>query len=170
LLHEELGVNFKVGDKVVYPPQGAGIIEETVSREILGETQDYLKIVFIRGDMEVLVPLKKARDVGLRHTIGKKEIERIKDTLLKADLSLPEQWPPRYRAEQKVLTSGNAYDLAKLVGLLSQQDLQRGLALTEREILENAKIMLAGELAVVENTTLAAAKADLEAFVVEHIH
>ncbi len=162
-------MNFKVGDKVVYPPQGAGVIEEMVTREVLGSTHEYLKIVFIRGDMEVLVPLKKAKDVGLRYTIEKKEIERIKNTLLKADLSLPEQWPPRYRAEQKILTSGNAYDLAKLIGLLSQQDLIRGLALTEREVLENAKIMLAGELAVVNKETLETAKNELETFIGENI-
>lgn len=162
-------MTFKVGDKVVYPPQGAGTIEEMVSREILGSTHQYLKIVFIRGDMEVLVPLNKARDVGLRHTIEKKEIARIKDTLLKADLSLPEQWPPRYRAEQKILTGGNAYELAKLVGLLSQQDLTRGLALTEREVLENAKTTLAGELAIVEAISLESARSELDSFISNNI-
>jgi CarD family transcriptional regulator len=162
-------VTFKVGDKVVYPPQGAGIIEDVVSRDVLGSTHEYLKIVFVRGDMEVLVPLQKARDVGLRHTVEKKEIARLKDTVLKADLSLPDQWPPRYRAEQKILTGGNAYDLAKLIGLLSKQDLIRGLALTEREVLENAKMMLAGELAVVEKKTLEAAKSELDTFISENI-
>ena len=162
-------MTFKVGDKVVYPPQGAGIIEDVVTREVLGVTHEYLKIIFIRGDMEVLVPLNKSREVGLRHTIEKKEIARIKDTLLKADLSLPDQWPPRYRAEQKILTGGNTYELAKLVGLLCQHDLSRGLALTEREVLENAKTMLAGELAVVENKTLEDAKDELESFISENI-
>lgn len=162
-------MEFKVGDNVVYPPQGAGRIEEITSREVLGETHKYLKIVFIRGDMEVLVPLKKANDVGLRHTISKKELERIHDTLLRADLSLPDQWPPRYRAEQKILTGGSAYEIAKLIGLLAKQDLDKGLALTEREVYESAKTMLAGELAVVEKQTLEQAKTALDAFIAEKI-
>jgi CarD family transcriptional regulator len=162
-------VEFKVGDSVVYPPQGAGRVQEITSREVLGETHNYLKIVFVRGDMEVLVPLKKANDVGLRHTISKKEIERIRETLLKADLSLPEQWPPRYRAEQKILTSGSAYEIAKLIGLLAKQDRDKGLALTEREVYEAAKTMLAGELAVVQKQTLEVAKSEFDSFIAEHI-
>jgi CarD family transcriptional regulator len=162
-------VEFKVGDSVVYPPQGAGKVQEVTSREVLGETHNYLKIVFVRGDMEVLVPLKKANDVGLRHTISKKEIERIWDTLLRADLSLPDQWPPRYRAEQKILTGGSAYEIAKLIGLLAKQDMDKGLALTEREVYESAKTMLAGELAVVQKQTLEVAKAELDSFIAERV-
>ncbi|MGL4608345.1 MAG: CarD family transcriptional regulator [Trueperaceae bacterium] len=162
-------MDFKVGDNVVYPPQGAGNIQEITSREVLGETHKYLKIVFIRGDMEVLVPLKKASDVGLRHTISTKELARIHDTLLKADLSLPEQWPPRYRAEQKILTGGSAYEIAKLIGLLAKQDLDKGLALTEREVFETAKTMLAGELAVVQGQTLETAKTTLDEFIGQKI-
>jgi CarD family transcriptional regulator len=162
-------VEFKVGDNVVYPPQGAGRVQEVTSREVLGETHNYLKIVFIKGDMEVLVPLKKANDVGLRHTISKKEIERIHETLLRADLSLPEQWPPRYRAEQKILTGGSAYEISKLIGLLAKQDLDKGLALTEREVYESAKTMLAGELAVVQKQTLEEAKGELDEFITKNI-
>ena len=105
----------------------------------------------------------------LRKTISKKEIERIHDTLLKADLSLPEQWPPRYRAEQKILTGGSAYEISKLIGLLAKQDLDKGLALTEREVFESAKTMLAGELAVVQKQTLEEARKGLDAFIAENI-
>lgn len=147
-------MTFKVGDKVVYPSQGAGKVEETTTREILGETQEYLKISFIRGDMEVLVPLKKGQEVGLRHTIGKDEVDNLYDTMLRADLSLPAQWPPRYRAEQEILAAGHAYELAKLAGLLAIRDAEKGLAATEREVMESAKTMLASELAVVQDLKL----------------
>jgi CarD family transcriptional regulator len=160
-------VTFKIGDKVVYPSQGAGIIDEVTKRVVLGEEQKYLKIVFIRGDMEVLVPLKKGQEVGLRHTIGKDELEQLKDTILRADLSLPEHWPPRYRAEQDILAAGNAYELARLIGVLTQRDLEKGLAATEREVLETAKEMLTSELAVVEEIDFSAAKGQLADFLAE---
>ncbi|MEJ2288289.1 MAG: CarD family transcriptional regulator [Deinococcales bacterium] len=96
-------MTFQVGDNVVYPSQGAGVVEEMTTREVLGETQQYLKIVFVRGDMEVLVPLRKGQEVGLRHTVGRDEIDQVYEALAKADLSLPTQWPPRYRAEQDIL-------------------------------------------------------------------
>ncbi len=162
-------MTFKVGDNVVYPSQGAGVIEELTTRKVLGEEHTYFKIVFVRGDMEVLVPFKKGQQVGLRHTIGEDEVKQIKDALARADLSLPGQWPPRYRAEQDIIAAGNAYDLAKLIGVLAQRDLEKGLAGTEREVLETAKEMLVSELAVVQKLSLAAAREALEQFIAETV-
>ncbi|HEX7022703.1 MAG TPA: CarD family transcriptional regulator [Trueperaceae bacterium] len=153
---------FKVGDRVVYPSQGAGVVEEKTTREILGETHEYLKISFIRGDMDVLVPLKKGVEVGLRYTVDPDELAKLYDTIAKADLSLPTQWPPRYRAEQEIVSGGNAYELARLVGVLAQRDLEKGLAATEREVLEAAKGMLASEIAVVKDISLKEANRELE--------
>lgn len=162
-------MTFQVGDNVVYPSQGAGVVEEMTTREVLGETQEYLKIVFVRGDMEVLVPLRRGEDVGLRHTVGRDEISQLFEALSKADLSLPTQWPPRYRAEQDILAAGSAYDLARLIGVLAKRDVDKGLAATEREVLENAKSMLASELAVVQQVTLAEAAHQLQDFIDERI-
>ena len=165
----EAPVTFEVGDHVVYPSQGAGVVQERTTREVLGETHEYLKIVFVRGDMEVLVPLERGREVGLRHTIGADEVERLLDALVKGDLSLPAQWPPRYRAEQDILAGGSAYELARLIGVLARRDLEKGLAATEREVLESAMTMLSSELAVVLGTDLATALERLHSVVSERI-
>lgn len=162
-------MTFEVGDHVVYPSQGAGVVQERTTRVVLGETHEYLKIVFVRGDMEVLVPLERGREVGLRHTIERDEVDRLLDALVKGDLTLPAQWPPRYRAEQDILSDGSAYELARLIGALARRDLDKGLAATEREVMETAMSMLASELAVVLGTDLADAHARLEAVVSERI-
>ena len=161
-------MDFDVGDQVVYPSQGAGVVQEITTREILGETQKYLKIVFIRGDMEVLVPLQRGPEVGLRHTIDPAEIHLLTDAIARADLILPTQWPPRYRAEQEILAGGSAYELARLIGVLSTRDIEKGLAATEREVLENAKITLASELAVVQGIDLDEANKQLEKIITEN--
>lgn len=155
-------MTFKVGDSVVYPSQGAGRVDEIATRVVLGETHEYLKISFVRGDMDVLVPLKKGKEVGLRHTIREDQLSEVWQTLKRADLELPTQWPPRYRAEQDILSGGDAFALAQLVGTLAQRDLDKGLAATEREVLEGAKAMLASELAVVQNVSLSDAQRQLE--------
>ena len=162
-------MTFEVGDHVVYPSQGAGVVQERTTRAVLGETHEYLKIVFVRGDMEVLVPLERGREVGLRHTIGPEEVDRLLDAVVKGDLTLPTQWPPRYRAEQDILSVGSAYELARLIGALARRDLDKGLAATEREVMETAMSMLSSELAVVLGIDLASAHAMLEAVVSERI-
>ena len=162
-------MTFEVGDLVVYPSQGAGVVQEKTKRTVLGQEHEYLKVVFVRGDMEVLVPTKKGPEVGLRYTVDREEIDQLEEALSKADLSLPTQWPPRYRAEQEILQSGSAYDLARLIGVLAQRDFDKGLAATEREVLENAKSMLASELAVVQAILLEEAVQQLEDTVAKHI-
>ncbi len=160
-------MTFQVGDRVVYPSQGAGVVEEIVTRTILGESQQYLKIGFVRGGMDMLVPLSKGREVGLRHTVKHEEIAALQQAMKEADLALPAQWPQRYRAEQEILSSGQALPLAKLIGVLAQRDLERGLAVTERQVLETAKTMLASELAIVQEIGFAEALIQVEAAVVE---
>ena len=161
-------MTFKVGDHVVYPSQGAGIVQERTTRVVLGETHEYLKVVFVRGDMEVLVPLKKGEEVGLRHTVGPDEIPRLFEAVREADLTLPAQWPPRFRAEQEILAGGSAYDLARLIGVLAKRDVEKGLAATEREVLDTARSMLASELAVVQQIDLQAAEEQLDEAVRVH--
>ncbi|MBS3966152.1 MAG: hypothetical protein KGZ60_02700 [Truepera sp.] len=160
-------MTFQVGDRVVYPSQGAGVVEEIVTRTILGESQQYLKISFVRGGMDMLVPLSKGREVGLRHTVKHEEIAALQQAMKDADLTLPTQWPPRYRAEQEILSAGQALMLAKLIGVLTQRDLERGLAGTERQVLETAKTMLASELAIVQEIDFAEALLQVEAAVAE---
>ena len=162
-------MTFEVGDHVVDPSQGAGVVQERTTREVLGETHEYLKVVFVKGDMEVLVPLRPGPDVGLRHTIGADEVGRLFDALAKADLNLPVQWPPRYRVEQEILGRGGAYELARLIGVLARRDLEKGLAATEREVLDSAKSMLASELAIVTGTDLAAALTRLDETIADRV-
>ena len=85
------------------------------------------------------------------------------------DLTLPDQWPPRFRAEQDIISGGNAYELCKLIGVLAQRDLEKGLAATEREIMEKAKDMVSSELAVVKKIKLNEAKDELEQFLTDTI-
>ena len=162
-------MTFEVGDRVVYPSQGAGVVQERTTREVLGERHEYLKVVFVKGDLEVLVPLRMGEEVGLRHTIGADEVERLFEALVKADLNLPLQWPPRYRAEQEILARGGAYELARLIGVLARRELEKGLAATEREVLDTAKAMLASELAVVGDLDLASAAHRLDDVIAERI-
>jgi len=160
-------VSFKVGDAVVFPAQGGGVVDEVTERDVLGERKAYLKIRFLRSNMDMLVPMEKGSEVGLRHAIEPGEVKGIEAAVRAADLSLPSSWPPRHRAEQEILDAGNAYQLARLVGTLSIRDRDKGLASTERDLMEAAKMLLASELAVVRKTTLGEAVADIDATITD---
>lgn len=68
---------FNIGDKVVYPMHGAGVIEAIEEKEILGEKQKYYVMRMPIGDMKVMIPLKNIRDIGVRQVVGDEEISEV---------------------------------------------------------------------------------------------
>ena len=66
---------FNIGDKVVYPMHGAGIIEAIEEKEILGKKRKYYIMRIPLGDMKVMIPLDNVGSIGLREVISLKEVD-----------------------------------------------------------------------------------------------
>lgn len=154
-------IDFNIGDTIVYPNLGGGRIEEVTEREVLGKRQQYLKVTFVKSKTDMLVPMTKGQEVGMRHTVKASELKDVMAKMLEADMKLSNQWPPRFRAEQDMIARGETYELASLVGTLTVRDGEKGLADTERDIMESAKDLLASEVAVIEDIDLAQAKENI---------
>ena len=137
---------FHVGDHVVFPAHGAGVIREVVEREVGGELREYFRIDFVRGDMVVLVPLGKGNQVGLRKAIEASEVAQLHAALEAGDVPLPEGWQARSRLEREIMAEGYAHRVAALIGALERRAMERGLAATETELLTEAKHRLAAEV------------------------
>lgn len=143
---------FNVGDRVVYPMHGAGIIEAIEEREVLGEKQQYYIMRIANGDMKVMVPIKSDRDIGLRQVIG---IEAAGDVLaiLQGETSkMSANWNKRYRANLEKIRSGDVFEVAEVVRNLTIRDHEKGLSTGERKMLENARQILLSELALASQT------------------
>lgn len=138
-----------IGDRVVYPMHGAGIIESIEEQEIMGEVQSYyvLKIPF--GNMRVLIPLDKADDVGLRSIIDAGEIDAVEKVLGDApELSDGGSWNRRFNANMTKLKSGNIFEVAEVVRNLTLSDRVKKISSGEKRLLDTAKHILASELAL----------------------
>lgn len=68
---------FNVGDKIVYPMHGAGIIENIEEKEILGEIRKYFIMRMPIGEMKVMVPVDNVAEVGVREIIDEVEMEEV---------------------------------------------------------------------------------------------
>ncbi|MDN5325359.1 MAG: CarD family transcriptional regulator [Moorella sp. (in: firmicutes)] len=142
---------FKVGDKVVYPMHGAGVIEAIEDREVLGKKRKYYILRLPLGDMKVMIPLESEQAVGLREVIDEKEIQEVIKILKEPESNGNGNWNRRYRTNLEKMRSGNIYQLAEVVGNLSRREHDRGLSTGERKMLENARQMLISELALARN-------------------
>lgn len=89
---------FKIGDKVVYPMHGAGIIEAIEEKEVLGETRQYYILRLPVGDMKVMIPISNCKEVGLRQVIDDDGVQRVFRILREQSTSMSDNWNRRYRA------------------------------------------------------------------------
>jgi CarD family transcriptional regulator len=141
---------FDVGDKVVYPMHGAGVIEGIEEKEILGQRKKYFVMRMPIGDMKVMVPMENVDHIGLRQVVGDDAVNRVMTILGERDTELQTNWNQRYRANMDKMKSGDIYELADVVRNLMIRDRSKGLSTGERKMLDQAKQILISELALVK--------------------
>ena len=140
---------FNIGDKVVYPMHGAGIIEGIEEREILGEKRKYFVMRMPIGDVKVMVPLANMNEVGVREVIKYSDFDKV-IAVLKGDKTfMSENWNKRYRENMDRIKSGDIFELAEVVRNLLMLDNEKGLSTGERKMFNSAKQMLLSEMALV---------------------
>ncbi len=137
---------FNIGDKVVYPMHGAGIIEAIEEKEILGESQRYYVMRMPVGDMKVMIPMSKVDSIGLREIVDEKTISEVIERLANGSSDVSSNWNRRYRANLDKMKSGDIHDLADVVRCLMLRDKEKGLSTGERKMLDNARQILISEL------------------------
>jgi len=137
---------FKIGDKVVYPMHGAGVIEAIEEKEVLGETRKYYVLRLPVGDMKVMIPVSNCKEIGLRQVIDEDGVQKVFRILREQSTSMSANWNRRYRANLEKIKSGNIYEVAEVVRNLVIRDKEKGLSSGERKMLENARQILLSEL------------------------
>ena len=140
---------FNIGDKIVYPMHGAGIIENIEEKEILGEIRKYFIMKMPIGEMKVMVPVDNVTDVGVREIIDKVEMEEVITVLRGSRSNMPQNWNRRFRANMDRIKSGDIFEIAAVVRNLMLLDIEKGLSTGERKMLSDAKQMLISEMVLV---------------------
>jgi CarD family transcriptional regulator len=144
---------YNVGDKVVYPMHGAGIIEAIEEREVLGEKRQYYIMAMPIGDMRVMIPLDAVEEIGLRQVIAKEEAGDVMEVLKGQKTKMSSNWNRRYRANMEKIKSGDVYLVAEVVRNLTIRDHEKGLSAGERKMLDIARQILISELVLVTGAT-----------------
>jgi len=127
---------FKVGDRVVYPMHGAGVIESIEEKEVLGEKRRYYIMKMPIGVSEI----------GLRQVVDEDGVQKVMSILKDKKSTMSANWNHRYRANMEKIKSGNIFEVAEVVRNLILRDREKGLSTGERKMLENAKQILISEL------------------------
>jgi CarD family transcriptional regulator len=92
-------MSFKVGEKVVYPAHGVGVIESIQSRTIAGTEKKFYMLRFLESDMTIMIPTENVESVGLRRIIGKDMVTKVYKILRDKKVEIDQQtWNRRYRS------------------------------------------------------------------------
>jgi len=142
---------FNIGDKIVYPMHGAGVIEAIGEKEILGEKRNYYVLRMPIGDMKVMVPTTNVEAIGLRKIIGGEEVKKVFNILQQDNSPMSSNWNRRYRHNMEKIKSGNIYELAEVVRNLTARDREKGLSTGEKKMLDNARQILLSELVLAKD-------------------
>jgi len=147
-----LGVEslFQIGDKVVYPMHGAGIIEAIEEKEILGEKQKYYVMKMPVGNMQVMIPIANVSNLGLRQVVDTEALEMVLEILKDERQDLTSSWNHRYRKNMDKIKTGDIYEVARVVRDLMRREKEKGLSTGERKMLDNARQILISEFVLVK--------------------
>ena len=144
---------YKIGDSVVYPMHGAGVIEDIEQKEILGKMQSYYVMRMPIGDMKVMVPMDNAVEIGMRDVICETEAEKVLEEFRTVETDVIQNWSKRFRENMVRIKSGNIFEVSAVVKSLMLRDRQKGLSTGERKMLSNAKQILISEIVVATGAT-----------------
>lgn len=143
---------FSVGDLVVHPMHGAGVIDAIVREKVAGSTQDYYVFKMPVGGLLLKIPTANSQAIGIRSIIQRPEAEALIAAIPSMPVEENSNWNKRYRENMARLKSGDLYEVARVIKGLLYRERRRGLSNGERKMLHSAKQILLSELVLAEDS------------------
>src|SRR5690349_23443292 len=155
-LHSGGTVTFEIGDKVIYPNHGLGIVERIEEKTILGTTCGFYHLRIVANDTTVLVPVSNVDGVGLRRAINDEDVERLFGLLGDGKIDNHQNWKGRFKDNSDKMRSGSIYEVADVLKSLTFLAKSKSLSFREKRMLDRAKFLIISEVSEVMRETAAA--------------
>ncbi len=151
---EELRLmDFKLGEKVVYPNHGVGLIEQISFGYVNGRSERFYMLRILSSGLKVMVPQANIESVGLRPIIRSTQAGAVISYLEKGRSASHHDWKHRFKENSDKMRTGSLMEVAAVLKGLVALSRTKPLSFREKKMLERAKFLLVSELATVRNTT-----------------
>jgi CarD family transcriptional regulator len=144
-------LRFEIGDKVVYPNHGVGIIEQISSRTIGSSVERFYLLRIKSSSLKVMVPFHNVESVGLRRVVRNGEVQKIVDFLTDGKCCNHADWKYRFKENSEKMRTGSLLEVAAVLKGLLQLSQTKPLSFREKKMLERARFLLVSELAMAKN-------------------
>ncbi|MEO0325346.1 MAG: CarD family transcriptional regulator [Myxococcota bacterium] len=156
-------LEFKVGDKAVYPAQGVAEVVSIKEMDISGSRQKFYVLKILDTDRKIMVPVTNAENVGLRPPISEDDIREIFVILKERTIAFDNQtWNRRYRGFMDKIKTGSVFDVAEVMRDLYRLKAEKSLSFGERKMLETARNLIVKEIAVARAKSEEKVQAEIE--------
>ena len=156
-------MRFEVGDYVVYPNHGVGIIEDVKRTQIAGLDQDFYHLRLFANETTVMVPVGNSKSVGLRKIFGKTQIRRLFKHLRDPDFETHSNWKGRYKENAEKMRSGHLFEMADVLKNLQHLTQRKALSYREKRMYDQAKHLIISEISMVQGRSEEIVQPDVEA-------
>jgi CarD family transcriptional regulator len=144
-------LNFHIGDKVVYPNHGVGVIEQISSRSIGASVEKFYLLNIKSSSLKVMVPCNNVGSVGIRRVVRNGEVQKILDFLSVSDNLSVSDWKDRFKENSDRMRTGSLFEVAGVLKSLIALHAAKPLSFREKKMLERARYLLVSELAMSRN-------------------
>jgi CarD family transcriptional regulator len=142
-------LKFDIGDKVIYPNHGLGVIERIEDKTILGTTCGFYSLRMATSDTTVLVPVDNVGDVGLRRAIGDHEVKKLFTLLGNGKIENHLNWKGRFKDNSDKMRTGSIYDVVDVLKSLNHLSQSKNLSFREKRMLDRSRFLVVSEMAEV---------------------
>ena len=143
---------YLVGDKVVHPMHGAGVISDIVEERLAGQKKSYYVFSLPVGELVLKIPTESCDKIGIRNLSTSEAIDSLIRKIPNLSVDMTVNWNQRYRENLERLKSGKLLEVAQVIKALMWRDRDRGLSNGERKMLHSAKQILLSEVVLVNGT------------------
>lgn len=150
---------FQVGDKIVHPMHGAGVVDSIVEKKVNGVTRQYYIMKLPMGSMLVMIPTENCKEIGVRPVVDREKADQVIAAIPGIEVDMEPNWNRRYRENMDRLKSGDLLEVARVVKSLVLRDTKRGLSTGERKMLHSAKQILISEIVLSQDSSYEAVEA-----------
>jgi CarD family transcriptional regulator, regulator of rRNA transcription len=141
-------VGFEIGDKVIYPNHGLGVIERIETKTIMGTTCGFYQLR-MANETTVFVPVDNVDGVGLRRAISDGEVDRLFDLLGDGKIESHQNWKGRFKDNSDRMRTGSIYDVVEVLKGLTFLSKSKSLSFREKRMLDRAKFLVISEISEV---------------------
>lgn len=137
---------FSIGDLVVHPMHGAGVIDDIVQERVAGIVKEYYVFKMPVGGLVLKIPVANSAAIGVRDVMTRPDAEKLLSAIPELVTEVNTNWNKRYQENLLRMKSGDLYEVARVVKSLMQRDVVRGLSTGERKMLHTAKQIMLSEI------------------------